>query len=1053
MTFITELAEKRRQLLDGLRANEGDINLRIFEDFYPDEAHFIYELLQNAEDAGATQASFELTPQGCAFVHNGTRHFNEQDIRGITGIFNSGKKGNPDKIGKFGVGFKSVFVYTDTPVVYSKYYSFRISELVLPESVPPRDGLGEYTRFELPFNSAKKSAAQAFSEVRAGLEALSERTLLFLNDLGSISWTIEKKQGAVLRVEHSRFHIEVLKEAENLKSVSSHWLRLTAPVEGLERQRVAVAYELELLGDTRSFDAKTPLAKQMKISPAERGQVSVFFPAEKETSGLRFHLHAPFVPELSRASIKDSPENEPLFKQLASLAAQSLHEVKSLGLLSAEFLSVLPNNDDAVEQRYRVIRSAIISEMREQPLTPTHKRGHAPAKALLQGRATLKELLTDEDLRFLLSREDNPSWAIGATQRNSRVDRFLANLEIEDWDADCLVRELRKRTCASRFPQGYFDYGSREWVNPTLDSKMMEWLASKTDEWHQQLYAMLYKLLEDDDDFSELENTKIVRLSNGSYSAGGKAYFPSAQDSSSDSFPRVAADVLKVGSRKAQQADARKLLEKLGVRDVGEAEEISLLLTQRYAKDSDIPSDEVYLADLGRFVGFLERNPMEGARFKNAYVFRVDSDNVDWCTAGAVYLDRPFKETGLAAYHEGIPASERKKYSLSKWYSACGIPPERVAAFAEAVGCSVVFSELFVETSCIHNPKWAYLRQVPGERNSSPIDRDFSTTQVAYDLLQSESEAFSRLVWKTMCSHGSRYLNARFQRNTTHGYYEAPSRLVCLLSKVAWIPQRDGQFVTPPNASRDGLLKGFTFDVAYHWLAAVRFGEDEKKRSAEQIERAKKRVDLGFETDEALERAQEFAKLPSDEQERILANHRPRMVEAVEDFPVRPIRNKNLRNQRVRDSAVNTPQKETQLRQRSVGVGYDAAKAEVKLYLQEQYTNENGVMFCQVCKSALPFRLPSGSYYFEAVEAVDGLTKRFREAYLSLCPNHAAMFQHANENRDEMRELIEVAAGLEIEVVLGGEPSTLLFTEMHLADLRACLSACDGKDLARGTWR
>ena len=46
MSVLENIAAQRQKLLDGIDANEGDINLRIFEDFYPDEAHFIYELLQ-----------------------------------------------------------------------------------------------------------------------------------------------------------------------------------------------------------------------------------------------------------------------------------------------------------------------------------------------------------------------------------------------------------------------------------------------------------------------------------------------------------------------------------------------------------------------------------------------------------------------------------------------------------------------------------------------------------------------------------------------------------------------------------------------------------------------------------------------------------------------------------------------------------------------------------------------------------------------------------------------------------------------------------------------
>src|SRR3989442_8754620 len=99
--FLNALMEQRRKFLDGLDANEGDINLDIFEDFYPDRAHFLFELLQNAEDADATEASFTLTKTGCTFEHNGKRTFTDANVRAITGIHNSTKTKAADQIGKF----------------------------------------------------------------------------------------------------------------------------------------------------------------------------------------------------------------------------------------------------------------------------------------------------------------------------------------------------------------------------------------------------------------------------------------------------------------------------------------------------------------------------------------------------------------------------------------------------------------------------------------------------------------------------------------------------------------------------------------------------------------------------------------------------------------------------------------------------------------------------------------------------------------------------------------------------------------------------------------
>ena len=120
------------------------------------------------------------------------------------------------------------------------------------------------------------------------------------------------------------------------------------------------------------------------------GRVAVYFPAAKETSGLRFHLHAPFVPELSRASVKETSANQPLFQQLATLTAASLHQIRDLGLLTAEFLGVLPNPQDLISARYQGIRTAIIEEMKNQPLTPTLAKTHAPAKHLRQAGGIAK---------------------------------------------------------------------------------------------------------------------------------------------------------------------------------------------------------------------------------------------------------------------------------------------------------------------------------------------------------------------------------------------------------------------------------------------------------------------------------------------------------------------------------------------------------------------------------------------------------------------------------------------------------------------------------------
>jgi hypothetical protein len=67
-------------------------------------------------------------------------------------------------------------------------------------------------------------------------------------------------------------------------------------------------------------------------------------------------------------------------------------------------------------------------------------------------------------------------------------------------------------------------------------------------------------------------------------------------------------------------------------------------------------------------------------------------------------------------------------------------------------------------------------------------------------------------------------------------------------------------------------------------------------------------------------------------------------------------------------------------------------------------------MICQVCKTPLPFKLDDGSDYFEKVEFLTDLQKRHYQNYLALCPNHAAMFQHANGSAEMIRELFSEIA-------------------------------------------
>lgn len=116
MSELEELIQNRKEKVQ-LMEKDGDKSHKVLaNELYSDPTHFITELLQNAEDEGATNVSFELTDNELIFSHNASKLFDFNDIRAISNFGdNAEKKEKPNAIERFGIGFKSVYSITDTP--------------------------------------------------------------------------------------------------------------------------------------------------------------------------------------------------------------------------------------------------------------------------------------------------------------------------------------------------------------------------------------------------------------------------------------------------------------------------------------------------------------------------------------------------------------------------------------------------------------------------------------------------------------------------------------------------------------------------------------------------------------------------------------------------------------------------------------------------------------------------------------------------------------------------------------------------------------------------
>ena len=111
-------------------------NLEAFaEDLYSEAGHYIYELLQNADDKHAINVEFRLMKDSLSFAHDGTKYFTFEDIRAITTYGGGEKSQDSTKIGRFGIGFKSTSRITKKPQIRSNQFAFQILNQTIPEKI------------------------------------------------------------------------------------------------------------------------------------------------------------------------------------------------------------------------------------------------------------------------------------------------------------------------------------------------------------------------------------------------------------------------------------------------------------------------------------------------------------------------------------------------------------------------------------------------------------------------------------------------------------------------------------------------------------------------------------------------------------------------------------------------------------------------------------------------------------------------------------------------------------------------------------------------------
>jgi hypothetical protein len=549
----------------------GRIGPMLLADRYDDRTHFIYELLQNAEDALARRVSwsgkrsvqFQLESSALRVSHFG-KPFDEADVRGVCGIAESTK--DLTAIGRFGIGFKSVYAFTDRPEVYSGNESFAIESFVWPVATA---GIGQgpdETVVVLPLRKPEECA-----EIEAGLKRLGPASLLFLRAIEEIEWSVEGgSSGIYLRSQPEQLggsstrRVTVIGQTEGSIDVEESWLLFSKSVltpEGTDVGSVEIAFSL----------ANDKKADKELLRPLPRAPLVVFFPTALETQ-LGFLVQGPYRTTPSRDNVPSQDAwNRHCVVETADLVRSALIWLRDAGYLDTDALNCLPLERAKLPPgtMFAPIFEEVRAALAKEALLPRHGGGHVAARrARLARTQELRDLVSPAQLTQLLGAETQLSWLDGAISQDRTPD--LRDYLIGELN----VEEVRPETVLQKLTAAF--------------------LESQADDWVRRLYEFLgdQKALH-----NRARELPIVRLRGGKHvraqvKGQRQAFLPGMV---ATDFPTVRPEVCKT-------EEARAFLKALGLTEPDLVDDVITNLLPRYSKSDAVRDASIYAADIERML-------------------------------------------------------------------------------------------------------------------------------------------------------------------------------------------------------------------------------------------------------------------------------------------------------------------------------------------------------------------------------------------------------------------------------------------------------------------
>lgn len=1059
-------AEEKRKFKELQESSKGLILSRQFpglkdllSQFYPDKNHFIYELLQNAEDAGATSVRFKVLPDKLTFIHNGTEPFSIKHIDAITNISLSTKLDEDSKAGKFGIGFKSVYAFTETPYIYTDDICFKITDMFLPEETPQRATNGE-TIFEFPFDNIKLSSTDAIEKIEAGLKDINATTLLFLTNIKEIIYTLSNGKSGIIEAKHDTKSERTDEISKYIFSEFVHcsaayddgkvdedtdWLRfnrrITIQAEDKKTKThcVNIAFPIKRVNSQQGYIFSSLSKESHQNSP--QGKVSIFFIAPNAKSNLQFHINAPFGCPPPRDSVSDTDGNDRLIKEIAFLAREAIVNLRDLKELKPDFFNFLPIESDHVDKQFMPIQNEIFDLFETENVYPVIKGGYAYKSNIVSAGEDLRKLISIENARTILNNQSleylwNPQ---------TRGYTFIKENDVLILDATTILNGLCKIKTNS--------------VNTLF-------LGHKH-EWYKNIYTLL-SAVRDNFDLKPLSECSIVLSKNNKLLKAREVKF--IDDSSvilDKRFEEVSKDTYE--EYNSAKSKARLFLEAIGV-NVFSKNDAQVIKNERKRDNLQrklellTEKDDIEnIITITKLVINYTNSNKDKELSLNLNVPFVLSKSNELVSPSECYLDSPFRDTGLS-YAEQI----HHKTAINRIY-ADRLSSNELECFIDILIQNGVFHSFkIIETkSLIGNKEYKKLMSRPWsvERETYFDIQDWIIRDLSlYLALKNYNIALQ--VWTIIMKEQNQYYinndkTVAYRQWQQHKFTKSKSQVAQILCDAAWIPDVDGNYKKPSELSSDSIDNAFCINYNSPFLTAIEFGKEENERRKKLEEEERRRTfeyqtksnaakSLGFNNIEAFEEIKRKAEL----YDRAESEGRIAPETNIEE-PVAKTNNIEKRTAAVIEDTNNASDRTYE--QKTHSVRMSGVKSQAATMLRTLYTNNEDIMICQCCGKELPFKKKNGEYYFETVEldnrGGEFFTSETTYPYIACCPNCAAMFnEHIvncgySENRiADLIEKIKTGNTIKkpngneiIEIIMDGKIFKLTFVQKHIVSIRAIL--------------